>query len=352
MGFDFVVVGAGPAGASFAYFASRRGYSVAVYDQAPWPAFKACGWAVPRQIEAVIDIPSEVILTDIRGFRIYLDNRLIHEKYGAKWGYIIDKRAFLESLLTDSTLFAKRHVRIDRAKLRILGDTVRPMRGYIIAAGSASFPQKERIYAVQAILRVDKPVEEDTVEFWFTRSLIGYYWVFPRGRSVVDVGVGGYAKPGELVMMLEEFIRRRFSSNAHRIEGPKGSWINVGGVDEEVFNSMPPVIGEAAGFVYPLTGEGIRPSIVSAYTAIRKVEGEPPPAIYSQTIRWITMQRQILDIVKRSDSETRVKILERLPIDIFIGIGVGELSPLQLLRALPALPSSIATILKASLRKK
>ena len=349
---DFVVIGAGPAGAAFAYYATRKGYSVTVYDQAPWPGFKACGWAVPRQIEDIITIPRETILTEIRGFRVYLDGRLVHEKHGMRWGYIIDKRAFLEYLLRESYLYTKKPVLIDKERLRVLGETERPLRSYVLATGSSSMPQDERIYAVQRIIRPAEPLEEDTVEFWFDRNLVGYYWVFPRSSRIVDIGVGGYGEPQDFIKRLEIFIKTRFGDKAEPIEPYKGSWINVGGVMEERFYAIPPVIGEAAGFVYPLTGEGIRPSIVSAYAAINRIEGKPLPDIFTSTTRWITIQKQILESVKSSRPETRAKIISRLPVDVLIGIGVGELSPLQLLRALPSLPTGIAAILRDALKRK
>ncbi len=349
---DFVVIGAGPAGAAFTYFASRRGYSVAVYDQAPWPAFKACGWAVPRQIEEVVKIPAEVILTEIRGFRIYLDGRLIHEKHDTLWGYIIDKRAFIETLVSNAELYTKKPIRLDTTRLRVVSDIERPRRSYVLAPGAATFPHDERIYAVQKIIRLNNSVDEDVVEFWFDRNLVGYYWVFPRSSHIVDIGVGGYDNPSSFITRLQAFVQKRFKNEDYRELDPvKGAWINIGGVKEKLFYSIPPVIGEAAGFVYPLTGEGIRPSIVSALAALHRIEGESPPQILHQTMRWIAIQRQILDIVKKSDPDMRARIISRMPIDVLIGIGVGELSPLQLLRALPALPSSIATILRKGLRR-
>jgi len=349
---DFVVIGAGPAGAAFAYEAARRGFSVSVYEQAPWPGFKACGWAVPRQLERVIPVPREVVLTEIRGFRVYLDGRLVHEKTGVKWGYIIDKRAFLENMLHESTLYTKKPVKLDARNLRVLGDVEQPTRSYVIAAGSSSLPQDERIYATQMIIRSEAPVEEEVVEFWFDRGLVGYYWVFPRSGRVVDVGVGGIGSPKDFVEKLREFVKHRFGGDGYQpIEAIKGSRINIGGFDEKRFYSIPPVIGEAAGFVYPLTGEGIRPSIVSGIAAVKRAEGEPLPEVLTHTVRWIKAQKQILEAVRKASPETRAKILARLPVDVFVGLGVGELSPLQLLRALPALPASIASVLRNALHK-
>lgn len=352
--YDYVVIGAGPAGAAFAHLASEKGYRVLVLDQAPWPGFKACGWAVPRQIERTIRIPTEVILTEIKRFRVYLDGRPVQEGEEGLWGFIIDKRSFLEYLVSNAELKTKTHVEISfKPRPRVVDDKApKPSLSYVLAPGSSGLSDTDLIYAVQVIARTSRDVDPEMVELYFERSLVGYYWVFPRGTRVLDIGVGGYRDPKELVEMLKKFTEKLSEERGglEVIEGPKGAWINVGGVNTQFFNATPPVIGEAAGFVYPITGEGIRPSIVSAAAAFNRLEGRSLPREFDQTVRWIGIQRKLLDMVKKSSPDSRARIIETLPLELFIGIGLGELSFMQLLRALPRLPRGVASVLKEALK--
>ncbi len=350
--YDYVVIGAGPAGAMFAYLASKHGYKVKVYDLAPRPALKACGWAVPRHIERTLRIPPEAVLNEIRGFRVYASGELVHESYGELWGYIVDKPTLIEYLLRGSDVEHKRPVKLTgRPRPRILDDNIAAARlSYVLAPGSAGLPQEERIYAVQQILKLNEPVDTDVVELYFEPMLIGYYWVFPRASRIVDVGVGGYEEPQKLLEMLKEFIPKRFQ-DAEPLGAPRGAWINVGGVEEGLVHAHPPVIGEAAGFVYPITGEGIRPSIVSAAALYAMLEGKKPPEEYSKTVRWIGIQRRLLDAVRKSSPETRIRIIRTLPLDVYTGIGLGELSSFQLLKVLARLPKGLASILRSALKK-
>ena len=349
----YTVAGAGPAGAAFAYYAGLDGLPVTVYDPAPRPGFKPCGWAVPIQIERLIDIPGEAILTRIRGFRVYLNGRLIHDQRGETWGYIVDKPHLLESLLAYSKL-VKRAVRIRHdchGGIHVEG--VDRDRRVVVAIGHplhSSCRDADRIYAVQYVdqkLKVDDP---EIIEVHYDGSLVGYYWVFPRGDRGVDVGVGGYEPPGQLLARLKKFLRERFNVKPSQ-QNIRGAPINVAGVDTRLLDGQPPVIGEAAGFVYPLSGEGIRPSIMSAKALYTSIAAGGKPSRYARdTIRWIRIQRLLLNRAVKTSRETRERLLETLPLDLFIGLGLGELTGRDLLRLARHLPASLARIVNTLIR--
>ena len=96
--YEFAVIGAGPAGAAYAYFAANNSYKIIVYDYTT-PGKKPCGWAVPIQVEKYLKIPHSTILTKIKSFSVYIDGELAHRYEHGTWGYIIDKPLFLIELL-------------------------------------------------------------------------------------------------------------------------------------------------------------------------------------------------------------------------------------------------------------
>ena len=347
-----MVLGAGPAGAAFAYYSGLDGSPVTVYDPAPYPGFKPCGWAVPVQAKRLIDIPGETILTRIRGFRVYLNGRLIHEKHGETWGYIVDKPRLLESMLEYSTL-VRRAVRVKyncNGYVHLEGTN----DGKVVVAIGHTLHSRcsstERIYAVQYVDPQLQAEDPETIEVHYDGSLVGYYWVFPRGDRGVDVGVGGYESPRQLLARLNRFLRERFQVKPDTLN-VRGAPINVAGVDTRLLDGHPPVIGEAAGFVYPLSGEGIRPSIASAKALHESITlGGKPSRHARNTIRWIRIQKLLLDRAVKASRETREQLLETIPLDLFIGLGLGELTRRDMIRLARHLPTSLARIINALIR--
>lgn len=349
---DFVVIGAGPAGAAFAYYATQKGYRVKVFDIHK-PGHKPCGWAIPVQIRRYISIPREFILTSIKGFRIFLDGRLVKEEEGSLWGYIVDKPGFLRYLI-EAADFSKKPVKIDPHSLKPI-DSASELspRSTIIAVGGigAAKAGGEFINAVQQIVRVREPLDTDTIEIWFDSKLVGYYWVFPRSSHEADVGVGGFGSFSEFTNMLTKFINTRFRDTVP-VSHIKGARINIGGVNTSLFlRDSYPVIGEAAGFVYPITGEGIRPSIASAFALFRRIEyNENPAKVISNIIVWIARQRRLLEKIRESSPRVRASVLESLPVDLFTSIGLGELDLKTSMKLMLTLPRSAVKVLQALLR--
>ena len=351
-GHDFIVIGAGPAGAAFTYYASSRGYRVRVYDLHT-PGAKPCGWAVPLQIEKYIKIPREYILTEIRGFRIFLDEKMVREERGELWGYIVDKPGLLNYLIESAEL-VKKPIVLNQSSLRPLrkNDYSDP-RSTIIAVGGIGAPRlgTDYINAVQQIVKVKKPIDTDIIEIWFDSNLVGYYWVFPRDTHVADIGVGGYGSFEEFKRRLAIFVKKRFR-DPEPLSPIRGARINIGGVNTSLFvRDEFPVIGEAAGFVYPITGEGIRPSIASAFALFNKIEkGADPLKTISNVITWINRQRKLLQKIIESRPSTRAAVLESLPTSLFTSIGLGELDLKSAVKLLLSLPRGAVKVLQVLLR--
>lgn len=55
--YDCIVVGAGPAGASAAYFLAKSGYSVLILEKKMLPRYKPCGGGIPTVVSTFFDFP-------------------------------------------------------------------------------------------------------------------------------------------------------------------------------------------------------------------------------------------------------------------------------------------------------
>ncbi len=347
----YLILGGGPAGAALAHLLSSDGYRVLVADPAPYPGFKPCGWAVPRQVEELVRIPREAILTRIRGYRVYLDGKLVFEDNSKDFGYIVDKPALLKALLEGADT-VRRGARLGPGLRADYSHIAEPREAVVVAVGSQALASRgdsgRFIYAVQTLAPWRSDYEEDIVEFHFDSGLVGYYWVFPRPGQGLDIGVGGYEEPRSLLRRLYEFTVKLVGEKPGEV---RGAWINIGGADPGALEREQPVIGEAAGYVYPLTGEGIRPSMVSAYALYAlRVRGDGEPRQHRETVRWISIQRRILDRAVKASPETRRRLLEALPPDVFVELGLGTMSTLKLAKTALKMPAALARIILSSLR--
>jgi len=331
---EFHVIGAGPAGAAFAYFASLKGYKVNVYEMLPAPGLKPCGWAVPGKVNEILKIPSELILTEIRGFRVYLDGKLVGErKEGDVWGYIVNKPLLIRYLLEQAERVEYRvRARVDKRGL-IVGNELRANNSNVVVAAGNLWDgaPRDRIYAVQVLLEFDRRLEEpNIVEVWFDSSMVGYYWFFPEGEKKARVGVGGYEEPRGLLERLERFLREHpVAKLGTCVEPVRGSYIVVSGPQQHLMDGRPPVIGEAAGLVYPISGEGIRPALESGKKLLEALEdGKPLSKLMEKTVSAMKKQKKLLDVIRRAPSRLRAAVLERLPVETSVALALGDVDPL------------------------
>ncbi|MEM3291795.1 MAG: NAD(P)/FAD-dependent oxidoreductase [Saccharolobus sp.] len=247
------IVGAGPAGLSMAYFlkGSKR-FEATVYESMPEPGIKPCAWGLITGIEDIIPIPKETIISEIKAFRIYLDNKLIFDiRTNNKLGYIIDKPLFLKRLSENVNTQFNSKVTQKNGKY-FVNDKPLEADKVIIANGHYSVDKSMTIPAIQYI--TDYEIDKETVEFYFYSGLLGYAWIFPD-REGSKIGIGGYAEIPELKERVKGILKGR-------IKTFHGARVSDHGIIEDRLDGN--YVGEALGAVYAVTGEGIRPSILSS----------------------------------------------------------------------------------------
>lgn len=139
------------------------------------------------------------------------------------------------------------------------------------SAIARSFDSKHPVgvtaFAVRGYFRVGEP-EQPTIELHLDRNLLpGYGWYFPVGNGVVNVGVGMLQEPlkargltldGLFALFLAEnrFVAERLRG-APRIGRLRGAPLPMGARPTLTVRDGCLFVGDAAGFVDALTGEGI-----------------------------------------------------------------------------------------------
>ncbi|ADL19724.1 dehydrogenase [Acidilobus saccharovorans 345-15] len=342
------IVGAGPAGASAAYAASKLGFRAVVYEANPRPAVKPCGRGIPTLSNLPFEVPKERVIADIKGAVLYVDGVKSVEVRDTVRGYIVDKEGMIRDVIASSgaELYTSSPYNASNGTVKVNGQ-VREVRTGLLAGGVA-FYDGEKIYGVQAIVRAPRLESMDYLYIDFDTSLIGYYWIFPAEEGV-EVGVGGFESPQRLRELLERYIEKHKEMlGSYSILSIAGAPIAVGGVSTGSVRGLFKV-GEAAGFVLPLTGEGIRPSAISGYEAARAyLTGlDVNSVLESLNIsRVVRVHRSILKALKGMSPERRRDFMFEIPAAVHEEVALGTMNINRIVKALASKPLLAAKIMK------
>jgi len=313
------IVGGGPAGVSLAYFLKgHKKFEVTVYESLGKLGVKPCAWGLLRGLEDLIVIPKESIITEIKRFRVFLDGNLVHDiSYNEKLGYIIDKPLFLEKISEEIYVKYNSKVTIKGNEFIINGEKIEADK-VIIANGHYSLDSRYTIPAIQYITTYNQ--DPETVDFFFFSNLLGYGWIFPD-KEGSKIGVGGWAEVDFLKNLLNKIVKGKILSF-------HGARVSDTGVIEERVNSGI-YVGEALGTVYAITGEGIRPSILSSkIMAEALISQKPFPELFRKSKLYWTLQvhAKVIQIAKRSPNGIKrlSEILLKTDPKLILKLAMGE----------------------------
>jgi digeranylgeranylglycerophospholipid reductase len=108
------------------------------------------------------------------------------------------------------------------------------------------------------------------IEFYFGSCAPGgYAWIFPKGDDIANVGLGLFSHKAEKTAKeyLDDFVAKSpYLKNAQAVELNVGG-DPAGGMIEKIYDDNIMVVGDAAGQVNPLTGEGIVPGMIGGKCA-------------------------------------------------------------------------------------
>ena len=282
---DLLVAGGGPVGLATALYAARAGLDVAVVEPRDGVIDKACGEGLmPGAVAALTDLGVPLEGRPITGIR-YLDGRRSAEatfRHGPGRGV---RRTTLHAALTGAVAAAG--VPVVRAAVREVEDRGthllvdgEPTR-HLVAADGLHSP-------VRRMLGLDDPVPghrrfgqrchvavapwSSFVEVHWSRS--GEAYVTPVGDDQVGVAVLSDQRR-RLEDLLEEFPLL-----AARLEGQPVAQVRGAGPLRQRSRRRVAgrvlLVGDAAGYVDALTGEGIALGLAQARAAVRAVAAGRP----------------------------------------------------------------------------
>jgi menaquinone-9 beta-reductase len=303
---DVAIVGAGPGGSAAAHFLSRRGLDVLLLDRSDFPRDKTCGDGLTPRALRVLDQMG--ILADVtrRGCRVDAyevvapNARKTRAPITAEHGALVIPRLVLDDIIlrraTESGARFESHVNVSHVEPLAAGARVHATDGRtfdarvaVIGTGAAFGlltrsgilrHQPKAMLAARAYYE-NLPREVDrSFQLRFDNvPMPGYGWVFPTGRTSANIGVGFL--PRRRSATAKEAFARFVDGRAARDllmgarqSGPlKGYPIRVDFLTAPTFAEHTLLVGEAAGLVNPLTGEGIDYALESAAIAAEHLLG-------------------------------------------------------------------------------
>ncbi|WP_135501314.1 geranylgeranyl reductase family protein [Roseovarius aestuariivivens] len=285
--FDIVIIGAGPAGAASAVTARKRGLSVALVDKAVFPRAKLCGGLVTGRCAAhlkeVFDLDLIPGLFETRkNFTFHLgaddlgrldDVPPVH--LTMRWDF--DRLLYARAIKAGATDFTGRRVEnldLEHNTVTLEGGQVLRYGVLIGADGVQSFVAKalfgrafdpEKIgFALEIEAPSEMPDEDTPLRIDFAAADWGYGWVFPKSRSTT-VGLGGIqARNADMGAALAAYRAKLTLPEGAKV---KGHFLPFGEAKTRPGRENVLLAGDAAGFVDPLTGEGIGYAIESGALA-------------------------------------------------------------------------------------
>jgi menaquinone-9 beta-reductase len=291
---DAVVVGAGPGGSAAAHFLAARGLDVLLIDRAVFPRDKTCGDGLtPRALRGLesMDILSEVSAAacQVRGYEVVAPNG--RTTTAEVSGALVIPRLKLDQLILQRAIRSGATFRpkVTVTHLEALPNGVRvhtasgePLHGRVavVATGAATavlkrsgiLPHQPRaMLAARAYFESDRQFAAAFQLSFRAAPMPGYGWVFPVDNHRANIGVG-YVPRRRSAPTAEAFQRFVDSLDGVRqVTAYKGYPIRVDFLRAPTFGKNTLLVGEAAGLVNPLTGEGIDYALESGQIAAEHV---------------------------------------------------------------------------------
>lgn len=183
------------------------------------------------------------------------------------------------------------------------------------ALGAPDFPETEGAFAVRAYYEgVQLSHPQSIAFFWVEELLPAYGWIFPLpgGRANVGLGMRADQLAASEIGLLE--LMERFCASpqvaaelagARRVGKVKGHHLPFGSFAHHTTFDRALLLGDAAGFVNPLTGEGIEFALESGAFAAEAVAEAAAMGDFSAqglggyTRRWETRFRTAFNLNRR-----------------------------------------------------
>lgn len=341
--YEAIIVGGGPIGSIVGSMIARNGFKVLILEKQAHPRWKPCGEGISVggiQLLKQYDLykPIKNILWEITriSINVYHENVAV-QKYDKPVAYTLNRAEFdhaffkyaqemgaetreTEKVIDLATLNGQK-MSVKTTQRRYISQIAVGADGIYSLVGRKLFRQWKKHEVVPCqVARYRFPRKHyvfhpATMEYYFIKG--GYGWVFPRVENeylILNIGIG---KMGETKSSLNTL----FDSFIDSLEDEKKVKLKGKEIGDKVWRHLAPIrgpsrgtysdccllVGDAGGFVNPLTGGGLRYGALSAIYAAETITKFLNNEIESLELYKDKWQRNIKPIFNKS-LEVREKL--------------------------------------------
>jgi menaquinone-9 beta-reductase len=316
--FDVLVVGGGPAGSIAALVLAQGGVDVALVDKSTFPRDKACGDVVgPRALQLLSDLElalpigrdvGDMLVVGPTGRRVRLPSAdgLTYPGHGTAVPRVeFDAMLHEAACAAGATPFFGRAQEPLEEEGRLVGyklstgeslyaDFVIGADGATseVAAAASLVDPNSVLWGFAVRTYLPQVVDLPAIILWEPtrwRAFPGYGWVFPGEQGTANVGLGigtrSDRKAGaRAVRTLPDFLAHLHVLGLLDEPAPAmpprrlGGWLKMGIVGTTPARGRVLLVGDAAGLVNPMQGEGISQAMASGRAAALAILSKPSHA--------------------------------------------------------------------------
>jgi geranylgeranyl reductase family protein len=290
--FDVLVVGAGPAGSATAIHLARGGARVLLADKARFPRDKPCGGGLTGRALRALPCPVDAVVEHVVDrFELRLRYRHSFERAGNEPMILMTQRRRLDAYLADQAATAGADLR-DASRVEDLVATTDAVEATVggrrVSAGVAVGADGANGIVAKAAGLGEEIVRGVALEGNVPWGLLdparyrhravvelgvvpgGYGWVFPKGDHA-NLGVGGWASEGPRLRSHLERLADAHGVSIEALSDVKGHRLPMRPLGAAPAVGRMLLVGDAAGLVDPLSGDGMYEAFVSARLAAEAI---------------------------------------------------------------------------------
>lgn len=292
--FDVIVIGAGPGGATAAFELAKAGIKTLLIEKQKLPRHKTCGGGLTYKVTKALSVDiSSVVERTISSFVLtYKMNNPRLVKSPNPLVYMV-RRSEFDNLLTNTAVGAGAEL-IDETKVEdVSADNrcaVSTSRGsytadFLIGADGATGVSARALGLMTdrvLLPAVENEVEvsAEVAEYWRDKMSLdlgtlraSYGWIFPK-EDHFNVGVGGFGPHADFARHLKRYDREHLNRRVPervRVRKTFGYVLPLRRRNSPIQKGRAMLIGDAAGLVEALTGEGIYYAVCSGQIAAQAI---------------------------------------------------------------------------------
>jgi geranylgeranyl reductase family protein len=286
--FDALVVGAGPAGSAAAIHLARGGARVLLADRARFPRDKPCGGGLTgRALNHVPCDVSSVVEHVVDGFVLRAGYGRGLARKSKSPVILMTQRRRLDAFLAEQAAAAGAEFRDGAAVSELVSTDAstsarvggsRVEAAYVIGADGAN-GNVARTFQLGDDIRLGVALEGNVTwgtldpapyrgTAWVELGVVpgGYGWVFPKGDHA-NLGVGGWLDEGPRLRSHLATLARAHGVAPDSLTEVRGHRLPMRPPGAAAARGRVLLVGDAAGLVDPLSGDGIYEAFVSARLA-------------------------------------------------------------------------------------